>query len=250
MDNKKRGIALIINNSEFGSHEIQNREGSDLDVKRLETVLKSMKFEVHRKNNQTAAEIKNLLEEYSKNDYEDSDCFLSVIMSHGLGSLGVFGTDLKEDLSHLDSLKNINSYAWDGTFNWEKFTSLVDVRKEIYEKFSLNKSLSDKPKLFFINASSVNSELNSGSAKLINYTRMNDFLIDYSSVDDLSLVKERDPTEGSIYIQELTETLTEQSKREHLTDMITTTHRKTFEKVGRKQQPVVEQSLIRKIYFL
>ena len=52
-----------------------------------------------------------LLEEYSKNDYEDSDCFLSVIMSHGLGLLGVFGTDLKDDLNNLEKVSGQYDFA-------------------------------------------------------------------------------------------------------------------------------------------
>ena len=248
MDGKKRGIALIIDNQEFSSGSILNRVGSELDAKRLEKLLASLKFEVHRKTNQTAAEIRNLFDEYSKSDYTESDCFLAVVLTHGVdSSLGVFGTDLAVDLNNPEIRDET------GAFNFSKFTSLVDIRKEVYEKFSENKSLADKPKIFFVNASAANQDLKAeeNATALSSYKRFNDFFIDYSTVDDSALAERDQLREGSVYVQALTETLAEKYQREHLTDLITITHRITFEKVEKKQQqPYLEQSLLRKVYFL
>nr|6PDQ_A Chain A, Ancestral Effector Caspase-3/6/7 [Homo sapiens]6PDQ_D Chain D, Ancestral Effector Caspase-3/6/7 [Homo sapiens] len=133
MNHKRRGLCLIINNKNFDRKTgMKTRNGTDKDAENLEKTFKSLGFEVKVYNDLTAEEMQETLQEVSKEDHSDSDCFVCVLLSHGEEGL-VYGTDGKIEIQELTSL-----------FKGDKCQSLVG-----------------KPKLFFIQACR-GDELDSG----------------------------------------------------------------------------------------
>ncbi|KAL5018849.1 hypothetical protein ScPMuIL_004571 [Solemya velum] len=123
MDHPRRGKALIISNREFNEElELKSLEVScNADVEKLQTAFKNLDFEVDTRTDLSSREIEELLDEISKEDHSDADCFVCVIISHGEEDT-VFATDKSIEL------------------------------KPLFDKFKgdRSKSLEGKPKLFFI----------------------------------------------------------------------------------------------------
>ena len=138
MNNRRRGIALVINNIEFKDKDKHSkREGAQHDSENLKRVLSDLHFEVRLLTNQTRGEIQNLLMEESTEDHSDAHCFMCVIMSHRQkldnNELGVLGVD----------------------------GEMINILKEAKPIFSNENcsSLKNKPKLFFIDACWGNSNM-------------------------------------------------------------------------------------------
>ncbi|XP_060065243.1 caspase-3-like [Ylistrum balloti] len=92
MTAKRRGLAIIINNADFGKRALK-RVGSDLDRDKLSRVLSQLHFSVKIYNNMTGADMLKIAEESSNWDYHGaSDCFVFAVLSHG-SSRGINGTD-------------------------------------------------------------------------------------------------------------------------------------------------------------
>lgn len=103
MTSKPRGIALIINNESFADdpemtegekqkEKLEVRQGSDSDVKSLEKLYEALDFKVRTERNKERQEILNILDEVSKGDHSQYDCFILWLMSHGQDGL-FYGTD-------------------------------------------------------------------------------------------------------------------------------------------------------------
>ena len=121
MDYSKPGIVLIINNQNFVGGE--ERTGSEKDVDRILDTFEKLNFKTRSVMSQKLQQIKDLIENYSKKDYSKDSCFICFIMSHG-----EYGKILSSD---------------------EK---LIDLKADIIKPFKSNKTLVNKPKLFFIQA--------------------------------------------------------------------------------------------------
>ena len=121
------GYAVIINNYEFDEHtKMEVREGSKVDVDKMEKLFHWLQFEVDLYENQTAAEIESIVRKYQVEvDHNNFDCFVLFLMSHG-DTEGIFGTDGKE----------------------------VSIRHNIRSHLTADKcfSLANKPKLIFVQA--------------------------------------------------------------------------------------------------
>ncbi|CAB3978180.1 caspase-9 [Paramuricea clavata] len=121
------GYAVIINNSDFHPYtKLEQREGSEKDVKTMEELFKWLQFNVDIYENQTAAEIVSIVRKYRVEiDHTNFDCFVLFLMSHGFED-GIFGTDGRR----------------------------VKLREEIRKQLTADKcfSLANKPKLIFVQA--------------------------------------------------------------------------------------------------
>ncbi|XP_010893237.1 caspase-8 [Esox lucius] len=126
MTGSSRGVCLIINNHNFSHSKkyFNNREGTNIDKESLVSVFKWLGFEVVVKSDCSGEQILSLVEELRCRDHSQNDCLVCCILSHGLEG-GVYGVDGRE----------------------------LRVR-QITEPFSglMCKSLTGKPKLFFIQA--------------------------------------------------------------------------------------------------
>ena len=124
MSRSTRGIAVIINNKTFlesSGHHRAPRTGTDIDRDALKTLFKKLKFypEVH--DNQTKAQILQIVTEKANADHSSYDAFIFAILTHGEEGL---------------------VYGIDGTLTIREITS----------KFKKTKTLAGKPKIFFFQA--------------------------------------------------------------------------------------------------
>jgi caspase 7 len=124
MDHAKRGIALAINIETYNPnpYELEERKWSGKDVENLKTTLKYLEFDLKFCENLKANEIKDKIQKIAELDHTNSDCFLSVVMSHGIDDK-IVASDSEE-------------------------ISL----KEIMQPIKTCQSLENKPKLFFFQA--------------------------------------------------------------------------------------------------
>ncbi|XP_046850373.1 caspase-3-like [Xenia sp. Carnegie-2017] len=130
MNRRPCGYAVIINICEFDKvTKLETREGSNIDVQRMKSLFEWLRFKVEIYINQTADEIMQIIRYYRLDfDHRNFDCFSLFLMSHGFNTRngdGIFSRDGKHVY-----LKNIR----------ENFTS------------AKCHSLSNKPKLFFVQA--------------------------------------------------------------------------------------------------
>jgi hypothetical protein len=87
MNHEKRGIALVINISKYDStkdKKPKERVWSKKDVENLTHTLKKLEFDLIKEENLTKSELENLLDEQTEKSHENYDCFLCVVMSHGI----------------------------------------------------------------------------------------------------------------------------------------------------------------------
>ncbi|KAM3824465.1 caspase-9 isoform 2-T2 [Vipera latastei] len=94
------GYCLIINNVNFRKDTgLKRRLGSDIDRQRLEKRFQALHFKVLTKEDLTAQEITQELQNLARQDHSLLDCCLVVILSHGCENYhiqipgAIFGTD-------------------------------------------------------------------------------------------------------------------------------------------------------------
>ena len=122
MNQKNRGIALILNFENFENDPDNKRKriGSELDTKALEAAFSYLDFKIDVHNDLTESKLQDVIKFYAKRIYTDEDCFACAIMSHG-NEHTIITSDNKQ-------------------------FKLRNIFKAIYN----NRSLQEKPKLFFI----------------------------------------------------------------------------------------------------
>ncbi|XP_057271942.1 caspase-2 isoform X2 [Pezoporus wallicus] len=91
-----RGLALILSNVHFSSEkDLEYRAGGDVDCTSLEMLFKHLGYQVTVFHDQTAQEMQNALERFSKMpDHRDVDSCIVALLSHGVEG-GVYGSDGK-----------------------------------------------------------------------------------------------------------------------------------------------------------
>ena len=124
MEAVPRGICFILNNEQFDNEMnderyLDEREGSEVDAKKLQSVFTDFHFIVRMKKNLSAHETIEYFQQIANEDHSEYDCFVACILSHGC-SEGFYGVD-------------------------HKLVSMDDI---LYG-FKQCKSLKEKPKLFF-----------------------------------------------------------------------------------------------------
>ncbi|XP_043916402.1 caspase-8-like [Protopterus annectens] len=123
MNNTTRGYCVIINNYQF-QMPLPPRKGSDTDADNLNRVFTWLGFEVLVYRDKTKAGILTIMREMKMKDHSLRDCFVCCVLTHGEDG-SVYGTD-----AQLVSIREITAF----------FTC------------SECQTLTDKPKLFFIQA--------------------------------------------------------------------------------------------------
>eukprot|EP00058_Branchiostoma_floridae_P001057 XP_002586545.1 hypothetical protein BRAFLDRAFT_287672 [Branchiostoma floridae] len=255
---KPRGRALIINNKTF-SGRLNTRSGTDVDCSNLKGLFQFLNFHVKVENDKSAADICDLLLQYSQLDHGSYDSFILAVLSHGVEGQ-IYGTD-----ERLLPVKKITEY----------FDNLHC------------KTLVGKPKLFFIQAcrgdkldrgieqtdaagadspeppaTPTEEELvrrlleesmvvEETDAMRDTLPTQSDMLLAYATVP--GFVSWRNSMAGSWFIQALTEVLTQYAPEEDLLSMLTIVNDKVatrFQSAGKnKQMPAPVTMLRKKLFF-
>lgn len=244
MSSEVHGICLIINNFNFEKarqnspecETMKNRTGTEKDKKSLSEVFSKLGFRVEVKNDLDGNEIFETVRSYSMKNYENNDCFICCIMSHGNKGF-VYGTD-----GQCVSIKKLTSCF---------------CRSSCH-------SLDGKPKLFFIQACQGSETqkcvpAESDACNASNDTNVTkgdlipgepDFLLGMATV--LHCLAFRDPNEGSWYIQSLCKELIANYQRgEDILSILTKVNRQLSENCApdRTQMPQPWTTLSKKLVF-
>ncbi|XP_070569996.1 caspase-3-like isoform X1 [Ptychodera flava] len=241
MDRTPHGFAVIFNFENFGSED-KTRRGAKKDVECVKDVFSNyLKYKVKVHWDLKYDDFMSQLKYYRDYSHKEYDSFVCFFMSHG-NENGVCTSD-------------------------NKTVKMEDVR-DMFVGVECP-SLERKPKMFFIQAcrgdiehptiyrkdsSAPNMESESHRALRMKIADQTDFLFAYASQPNA--ICYRNPKEGSVYIQTLTETLKKYSSEEHLLDMLTMVRDIVFEKPikldnGQEvdQIPHEDHSLTKKVYF-
>ncbi|PSN37219.1 hypothetical protein C0J52_12652 [Blattella germanica] len=140
MNHKRRGKAVIFNHDKFEHTNMGPRDGSHIDVQRLDTTLSMLGFEVIIHHNLDYTDMKSVINEYkfmqmyslnvcfslhnivAQEDHSDADCLLITVLTHGMGGNYLLSKDVPYNAELL----------------WSPFTADKCV------------SLAGKPKIFII----------------------------------------------------------------------------------------------------
>uniref|UniRef100_A0A8C6Q9K9 Caspase 7 n=1 Tax=Nannospalax galili TaxID=1026970 RepID=A0A8C6Q9K9_NANGA len=194
MNFEKLGKCIIINNKNFDKETgMDVRYGTDKDAGALLKCFRSLGFEVTIYNDCSCAKMQDLLKQASEEDHSNSACFACILLSHG-----------EED----------SIYGKDGM--------MIPIKDlAVHFRGDRCKTLLEKPKLFFIQASR-GTELDDGiqaDSGSISDTDANphckipveaDFLFAYSTAP--GYYSWRDPGKGSWFVQALCSVLDEHGK--------------------------------------
>jgi len=234
MKSLPHGIAIIINNIVFqpNSHALQDRNGSQIDSINLQKTWKYLSYDPRIFENLTASGITQQLMQIALENHKDYDSFVCCILSHGYRD-GVYGTD-----GHSVTINEIATLF----------------------KGNFCPSLTDKPKLFFIQAcrgddedKGVNIQKDgppSNDAFPDSIPANSDFLFSYATPSGHA--SWRSTRYGSWYISELCEVLVDNAHHQDLLSMLTMVNRNVSEAhttKGQKQSPSQVHQLRKKVWF-
>ncbi|XP_048360461.1 caspase-2 isoform X2 [Sphaerodactylus townsendi] len=93
---RPKGLALILSNVHFrGEKDLEFRSGGDVDHAALQKLFEYLGYQVFLRHDQTAQEMQEELENFSKNPtHRDVDSCIVSLLSHGIEG-GVYGVDGK-----------------------------------------------------------------------------------------------------------------------------------------------------------
>ena len=122
MDHGNRGILALFDNREFDKWN--DRNGQDRDVRNYYNMFEPLGFKIEWHQNKTKDELLEIMSDYTKKDFSNHDCFITVFLSHAA------------------NIKNEPAI-----FATDDFVSLTELTQPIINQ---NQSLDNKPKIFFI----------------------------------------------------------------------------------------------------
>ncbi|BFZ17828.1 hypothetical protein BsWGS_20867 [Bradybaena similaris] len=239
MNHDKRGMAVIINNKNFDpSTKMGVREGTDVDANAMYSLLDMLGFEsIKQYDDQTAAQIKEILKRASNENHTRSDCFVCVILSHG-----------DEGFIH----------------GYDRTIAIDDLVRPF--KGDKCPSLAGKPKLFFIQACrgtrldegvTVADAAGEDEVEIRRIPTEADFLMAYSIVP--GFYSWRNSAKGSWFIQALVKVFTKYWKTLDVLTMMTRVNKivafdfeskSNAEYMSKKKQiPCITSMLTKDVYF-
>ncbi|XP_068181127.1 caspase-3-like isoform X2 [Antennarius striatus] len=231
------GTCVIINNKNFHrSTQMSPRSGTDVDAAKAMKTFSSLGYKIRFANDQTKAQMTQLLSTVSQEDHRDSASFACVLLSHGDEGV-IYGTDGPEKFENLTKF-----------FKGDRCMSLVG-----------------KPKLFFIQAcrgtaldDGVSIETDSVSEQTSERIPVEaDFLYAYSTAP--GYYSWRNTANGSWFMQSVCEMLENYKGKLELMQIMTRVNRKValhFESQsnlsgfgGKRQIPCIVSMLTKDFYF-
>nr|AFN02465.1 caspase-8 [Ciona savignyi] len=249
---ERRGYCLVINNENFENNVnedevrrrltmstssdypvpnvgLKNRVGSRSDAESLKRLFISFGFTVDVKYDLDQRQIEKVIQEYTKKDHSSKDCFVCVVMSHGLAGC-VYGVDgLSVSTSKISK-----------SFRPDNCPSLIG-----------------KPKIFFFQACQGDRTMDGHSAPVDDVESDGlpgrqivpseaDFLIGHSTVPGYLSYRSR--TDGSWFISTLVESLDKYHKHEDLLSIMINVNQEMATKPF-KQMPMPIATLRKKVFF-
>ena len=260
MNSKPRGIALIINieffvpsnektKKELEREQLDNRQGSEKDLKALARLFEALDFKVKTNRNLKKSDVLKVLDDVAVEDHSAYDCFVLCLMSHG---------------------KEGEFFCADGE------TILLEDVTNFFSNSQCT-TLKGKPKLFFIQACRgnvkekgvVKDSPNSPGARQPSTVDDNeekdrgfnfsfpqviipdhaDILMAYSTVSGFASF--RNPLEGSRFVRCLVDVFTEKSSHEDVLSMLTMVNAEIGKmgQIDTKQVGQPTSTLTKKVYF-
>ena len=260
MENKPRGVAIIINNRNF-TCGMKDRLGTDKDAENLSKVFNNfLGFHTTRYDNLKGKEMHARLLAVSKLDHSKLDCLIITILTHGIeGKLYSTDGDLipVEELTkyfdgnHCPSLIGkpkvwILQACRGGNFDYGVEYEATDGADATPPDM---KALSEQQVEHVIEKVLGEDEVDAGYSQALPTEA--DFLLAYATVP--GYVSWRNSEYGSWFIKAFVDVVYEQAKTEHLMDMLIEVNRRVaedFQSKGRnKQIPAPTCLLTRKLYF-
>lgn len=245
MKHKNRGIAVIFNNKVFHRRlQMGDRQGTDVDCENMYNLLSTMGFDdIRTFHDSTVKEMRQEMQQVSKEDHTQNDCLVCVILSHGEEGY-VFGQDDKVPIDELVLPFKGNNCP----------------------------SLGGKPKLFFIQACR-GTDLDSGvevsdaapdeeesmeeEVVMRRIPTEADFLMAYSVVP--GYFAWRNSSRGSWFVQAIYDVFSEHWEKMDVLSMMTRVNKKVAydfqsnaskEFMNRKKQiPCITSMLTKDVYF-
>lgn len=238
MQHKNSGKCIILNHEYFKDNKLSQRKGSTADANALFQCFQRLGFNVIMKNDLSCDKLFTFLSEVAKEDHSDNDCFVCCILTHGQND-GLWAND---QMYSLDRILNL--------FTGDKC-----------------KSLAAKPKIFFIQACrgvefddgvqiKVPKDVTDGKdSKLVKIPVFADYLIAYSTMS--GYYAWRNQSEGSWFVNHLTDTINKHHKEHDLLSMLTIANQRiAYTNASKcegfndkKQIPCITHTLTRKILF-
>ncbi|XP_033119167.1 caspase-8-like isoform X2 [Anneissia japonica] len=218
MASMPRGICLIINNMKFMGR-LKERRGSEIDEDSLKFLFKYLGFQVIVRRNATSEDMKRQVEDVSRMDHTNYDCFVCCMLSHG-------------DLGTIFSSDEISCKILD-------FTSPFRPR--------YCPSLAGKPKLFFLQACQGSRkaedfehfQVDSAESGTDNIPDDADFLLGYATAP--GNVSFRSRSRGSWYISKLTNALQHYHNTHHILDILTHVNNEVSKAIARESEGTYKQ---------
>ncbi|XP_031561639.1 caspase-3-like [Actinia tenebrosa] len=259
MNRCPHGLCLIVNNASFEAESrLNNRRGSNVDARNLQTLFTSLRYRVKLVENVRAWKLKDVVFKFAKDpDHKNSDSVIVCLLSHGLEGkiygidgglvsiediLKMFKGNNAKDLVGKPKLFFIQACRggeFDRGISFDKTDSpdTPDEEKkveEILEEFFPEEDVIDSG---FLSQQSLPSD--------------SDILIAYSTVP--GFVSWRNQDEGSWFVQALVDVFKTYASKEDILSMITRVNRKVAlefqSSCKKKQMPAPVLMLTRKLYF-
>ncbi|XP_067998187.1 caspase-2 isoform X1 [Melanerpes formicivorus] len=221
-----RGLALIISNVHFSSEkELEYRTGGDVDCTSLQVLFKHLGYQVTVCHDQTAQEMQNTLESFSKlPDHQSVDSCIVALLSHGVEG-AVYGSDGK----------------------------LLQLQEAFRLFDNANcPNLQNKPKMFFIQAcrgdetdrgvdqrdgkewsscpGCEQADANKEESPKLRLPTCSDMICGYACLKGTAAM--RNTKRGSWYVEALTAVFAEDSRDTHVADMLVKVNRQIKQREG------------------
>ncbi|XP_053943265.1 caspase-2 isoform X1 [Cuculus canorus] len=221
-----RGLALILSNIHFSSEkDLEYRSGGDVDCTSLEMLFKHLGYQVTVFHDQTAQEMQNALERFSKlPDHQDVDSCIVALLSHGVEG-GVYGSDgkllqLQEafrlfDNANCPNLQNKPKMFFIQACRGDETDRGVDQRD--------GKERSDSP-------GCEESDANKEEDLKLRLPTCSDMICGYACLKGTAAM--RNTKRGSWYIEALTTVFAEDSRDTHVADMLVKVNRQIKQREG------------------
>ncbi|RUS70675.1 hypothetical protein EGW08_021565 [Elysia chlorotica] len=233
MSAEPRGLCLIIDVQKFSKPHLRFRYGSQVDKARLHKTFTRLKFVVTQMDNPTAAQIDDCLLQISQLDHSAYDCLVICVLSHG-GPHYFYGSDgVSFDENRLFGLFSAKACP----------------------------SLANKPKLFFFSycrglqeqegVPVVETDCPTVVPNPVMVPDLSDFLFGYATPQHF--VSYRNRSNGTFYIEVLTDVLDKDADRLELQHLLLRVNRLVSNKpttTTHRQIPKPEHTLKRQLYFL
>ncbi|NWY50148.1 CASP8 protein, partial [Chionis minor] len=201
MKNNPHGYCVILNNYIF-KNPYETREGTLQDGKAVTRIFEWLQFTTVEHKNLEARQMYAKLEEYSKKDHSNMDCFVCFILSHGEKGK-VKGTDHEfvniKDLLACFSGSNCRSLA-----GKPKLFFIQACQGSVgHPAVTIKEDFSDHLEHAAVTVKDFSDHLETDAVPLTSIPDRSDILVGMATVEDFECY--RCPETGSIYIQCLCE---------------------------------------------